>query len=73
MLLWRRSDPPSLLSASIWENSAELPMSLVEYRRKRSFDKTKEPEPGKALPKGQRAFRCSCTMPAGGTMTSAFV
>lgn len=31
-------------------------MSLVEYRRKRSFDKTKEPEPGKALPKGQRAI-----------------
>ncbi|WP_369935631.1 DNA ligase D [Xanthomonas tesorieronis] len=29
-------------------------MSLAEYRRKRSFDKTKEPEPGKALPKGQR-------------------
>jgi len=31
-------------------------MSLTEYRRKRSFDKTKEPEPGKALPKGQRAI-----------------
>ncbi|UYB52556.1 DNA ligase D [Xanthomonas sp. AM6] len=29
-------------------------MSLAEYRRKRSFDKTREPEPGKALPKGQR-------------------
>ena len=31
-------------------------MSLTEYRRKRSFDKTKEPEPGKALPPGQRAI-----------------
>jgi len=31
-------------------------MSLVEYRRKRSFDQTKEPEPGKAPPKGQRAI-----------------
>lgn len=31
-------------------------MSLTEYRRKRSFDKTKEPEPGKALPQGQRAI-----------------
>jgi len=31
-------------------------MSLVEYRRKRRFDQTKEPEPGKALPKGQRAI-----------------
>jgi bifunctional non-homologous end joining protein LigD len=31
-------------------------MSLTEYRRKRSFDKTKEPEPGKALPSGQRAI-----------------
>ncbi|WP_369941989.1 DNA ligase D [Xanthomonas medicagonis] len=29
-------------------------MSLAEYRRKRSFDKTREPEPGKALPQGQR-------------------
>ena len=29
-------------------------MSLSEYRRKRSFDKTKEPEPGKALPQAQR-------------------
>jgi DNA ligase D len=29
-------------------------MSLAEYRRKRSFDKTREPEPGKTLPKGQR-------------------
>ncbi|HEY5850148.1 MAG TPA: DNA ligase D [Lysobacter sp.] len=29
-------------------------MSLVDYRRKRSFDKTREPEPGKAVPKGQR-------------------
>lgn len=31
-------------------------MSLTEYRRKRSFDKTKEPEPGKTLPQGQRAI-----------------
>ena len=31
-------------------------MSLTEYRRKRSFSKTKEPEPGKALPAGQRAI-----------------
>lgn len=31
-------------------------MSLVEYRRKRRFDQTKEPEPGKVLPKGQRAI-----------------
>ncbi|UXA53558.1 DNA ligase D [Xanthomonas prunicola] len=31
-------------------------MSLSEYRRKRSFAKTREPEPGKALPQGQRAI-----------------
>jgi bifunctional non-homologous end joining protein LigD len=31
-------------------------MSLTEYRRKRSFDKTEEPEPGKGLPQGQRAI-----------------
>lgn len=31
-------------------------MSLVEYRRKRRFDRTKEPEPGPALPAGQRAI-----------------
>lgn len=31
-------------------------MSLVEYRRKRRFDQTREPEPGKALPPGQRAI-----------------
>jgi len=30
-------------------------MSLADYRRKRSFDKTREPEPGKALPDGGRA------------------
>ncbi len=29
-------------------------MSLTDYRRKRSFDKTREPEPGKAVPKGRR-------------------
>lgn len=29
-------------------------MSLTDYRRKRSFDKTREPEPGKAAPKGRR-------------------
>lgn len=31
-------------------------MSLSDYRRKRSFDKTREPEPGKAPPRGQRAI-----------------
>lgn len=31
-------------------------MSLTDYRRKRSFHKTREPEPGKAVPKGQRAI-----------------
>ncbi|WP_457097907.1 DNA ligase D [Lysobacter sp. P5_B9] len=31
-------------------------MSLVEYRRKRTFDKTREPEPGKPLREGQRAI-----------------
>lgn len=31
-------------------------MSLVDYRRKRSFDQTREPEPGKASPKGRRAI-----------------
>ena len=31
-------------------------MSLVDYRRKRRFDKTREPEPGKRLPKGKRAI-----------------
>lgn len=31
-------------------------MSLVDYRRKRSFDQTREPEPGKAPPKGRRAI-----------------
>lgn len=31
-------------------------MSLVEYRRKRRFDQTREPEPGKTLPKGRRAI-----------------
>ncbi|RBH88674.1 hypothetical protein BRL93_16880 [Xanthomonas oryzae pv. oryzae] len=31
-------------------------MSLSKYRRKRSFAKTREPEPGKALPPGQRAI-----------------
>ena len=31
-------------------------MSLQDYQRKRSFDKTREPEPGKAPPKGQRAI-----------------
>jgi bifunctional non-homologous end joining protein LigD len=31
-------------------------VSLTEYRRKRSFDKTREPEPGKRLPAGQRAI-----------------
>ncbi|HET8818321.1 MAG TPA: DNA ligase D [Xanthomonadaceae bacterium] len=31
-------------------------MSLVEYRRKRQFDKTREPEPGKPAVKGDRAI-----------------
>jgi len=31
-------------------------VSLVEYRRKRRFDQTREPEPGKAQPTGQRAI-----------------
>jgi len=31
-------------------------VSLTDYRRKRSFDKTREPEPGKAIPKGQRSI-----------------
>src|SRR5690606_23302869 len=29
-------------------------MSLLDYRRKRSFDRTREPEPGKPVPRGQR-------------------
>ncbi|MGE8280899.1 MAG: non-homologous end-joining DNA ligase, partial [Stenotrophomonas sp.] len=29
-------------------------MSLVDYRRKRRFDQTREPEPGKRVPAGQR-------------------
>lgn len=29
-------------------------MSLDDYRRKRSFDRTREPEPGKPAPRGQR-------------------
>lgn len=31
-------------------------MSLTEYRRKRRFDRTREPEPGKPLPRGKRAL-----------------
>lgn len=31
-------------------------MSLVDYRRKRRFDQTREPEPGKPVPKGKRAI-----------------
>jgi bifunctional non-homologous end joining protein LigD len=31
-------------------------MSLTEYRRKRQFGKTREPEPGKRLPEGERAI-----------------
>ncbi|WP_282295299.1 DNA ligase D [Stenotrophomonas sp. PS02289] len=31
-------------------------MSLSEYRRKRSFEKTREPEPGKPTPRGKRAI-----------------
>lgn len=31
-------------------------MSLVDYRRKRSFDRTREPEPGRRAPRGGRAI-----------------
>ncbi|MFL6587856.1 MAG: DNA ligase D [Luteimonas sp.] len=31
-------------------------MSLTEYQRKRRFDTTREPEPGKPAPRGQRAI-----------------
>jgi len=31
-------------------------MSLTEYRRKRTFDATREPEPGKPAPRGRRAI-----------------
>src|SRR4051812_49053543 len=31
-------------------------MSLVEYQRKRQFNKTREPAPGKPLPEGRRAI-----------------
>lgn len=31
-------------------------MSLTEYRRKREFARTREPEPGKRVPKGKRAI-----------------
>jgi len=31
-------------------------MSLTEYRRKRKFDATREPEPGKPAPRGRRAI-----------------
>ena len=31
-------------------------MSLTEYRRKRRFDATREPEPGKPAPRGRRAI-----------------
>jgi len=31
-------------------------MSLTEYRRKRQFTRTREPEPGKRLPQGKRAI-----------------
>jgi len=31
-------------------------MSLVEYQRKRQFNKTREPAPGKPLPEGKRAI-----------------
>lgn len=31
-------------------------MSLTEYRRKRQFTKTREPEPGKRLPRGKRSL-----------------
>jgi len=31
-------------------------VSLTEYRRKRQFGQTREPEPGKVLAKGKRAI-----------------
>lgn len=31
-------------------------MSLADYRRKRRFEQTREPEPGKQLPKGRRSI-----------------
>ena len=31
-------------------------MSLVDYQRKRQFDKTREPAPGKPMPEGKRAI-----------------
>ncbi|MHC9083537.1 DNA ligase D [Luteimonas sp. RIT-PG2_3] len=31
-------------------------MSLLDYRRKRSFARTREPEPGKRVPRGKRAI-----------------
>ena len=43
-------------------------MSLTDYRRKRSFDKTREPEPGKAVPKGQRAIFVELGRATFGTM-----
>ncbi|MDB6164084.1 MAG: ATP-dependent ligase [Xanthomonadaceae bacterium] len=35
---------------------AHTRMSLQQYQRKRQFDKTREPAPGKVLPEGQRAI-----------------
>ncbi len=46
--------PPLRPFASTWATRSRH--VLVEYRRKRRFDQTKEPEPGKALPQGQRAI-----------------
>ena len=62
--------PPPLRSASIWENSAELPMSSTAA----SVVLTRPRSPSRA-----RRYRkanapsswCSCTMPAAGTTTSA--
>jgi bifunctional non-homologous end joining protein LigD len=39
-------------------------MSLTEYRRKREFTRTREPEPGNPLPKGKRpTFVVHCIRP----------
>ncbi len=47
-------------------------MSLTEYRRKRRFDKTREPEPGKPVPKASgRSSWCGCTTPVAATTISA--
>jgi hypothetical protein len=46
-------------------------MSLVEYRRKRRFDQTKEPDRARRCQANAPFSWCSCIMPAAGTTTSA--